>query len=60
MTDAEEALERKIDAARQWMEEAYNDGDIKSAKEWAIAMRDLIAARSTEFVAEMEKRLGLR
>lgn len=59
MTD-EVDLERRIDAARLCMESAYNDGDIMVAREWAKTMRELIATRSAEFVAKMEKRLGLR
>lgn len=60
MTDAEEALERKIDAARQWMEDTFEQGDRKAAREWCETMRDLIAERSEKFVEAMEKRLGLR
>ena len=60
MTDAEEALERRIEAARQWMNEAFEQGDKTAAREWCETMRDLISERSEKFVRAMEKRLGLR
>lgn len=55
-----EQREAEIETARQALIQAYESGDLDTARAWARNVACLVCGRSQEVVERMERELGLR